>query len=44
MADKFKGWFPEDCTEALFADAVDIDNYNMYWTNKRNWEHTLEEE
>jgi hypothetical protein len=39
-----KGWFPEDCTRALFANAVDIDNSNMYWTDKRNKKYTLEKE
>jgi hypothetical protein len=39
-----RGWFSEDCTKALFVDAVNIDNSNMYWTNKRNKEYTSEKE
>jgi hypothetical protein len=39
-----RGWIPEDFTKALFADAVDIDNSNMYWTGGRNKKYTLEKE
>jgi hypothetical protein len=39
-----KGWFPEDCTKTLFADAMDIDNSNMYWTDKRAKKYTSEKE
>ena len=39
-----RGWIPEDFTKALFADAVDIDSSNMYWTDKRKRKYTLKKE
>ena len=39
-----RGWFPEDCTKALFADVVDIVNSNVYWKSKCDKEYTSEKE
>jgi hypothetical protein len=43
VADKFNatpGLVPRGLTKALFTDAVDTNNSNMYWTNKRNKKYT----